>query len=374
MNDGVHLVSIGGHRWLSPPEVQELDFRVATGLADRLGGEHHVIGRAAPGETGGVERSGRVVVHRLNARSTISFARRANADARKIVASLGSRVVVTTSDVAGALAMWRAPARVPVVVQVQGALLDPGPEYGSALKRFAIRSTMRAAVRRASAVRALNAVIADQARAAGARGPVAVLGSRVDVKQFSPAEARAAGPRIGTVGGLLAVKNQSVLLDALADLSVDHPDAELVFVGDGPLRETLATRARKLGVESRVEFAGRIAHQDVVEVLRSLAVYAQPSFSEGEPRALLEAQAVALPAVVSDIPAHRGIVGDERTALVVPADDPAAWAKAFRRVLDDRAFGAELGDAARARVVAEHEFDALLDRFAAFLCGVVTAA
>src|SRR5262249_53604193 len=114
-------------------------------------------------------------------------------------------------------------------------------------------------------------------------------------------------------------------------------------------------------------FAGSVPYRDVVEVLRSFAVYAQPSFSEGEPRALLEAQAVGLAAVVSDIPAHRGIVADEQQGLLVPSDDPHAWAKSLRRVLDDRAFGAQLGNAARTRVVAEHEFDALLDRFADFL-------
>ncbi len=364
----MHLVTIGGHRWVSPPENQELDFRVAQGLAERLGGEHHVIARAAKGQRGGKDRSDRIVVHRLDGQSTLSFARQARRIVRGLAGSLGENVVITTSDVAGALAVWRAPAPVPVVVQVQGATLDPGTEYGSVVKRFAIRSTMRAAVRRADAVRVLNAGIAEQARAAGARGPIAVIGSRVDIEQFSPAPERAPGPpRLGTVGALLAVKNQAVLLDATADLAVDHPDVELVIVGDGPLREPLSARAVKLGIEARVKFVGRIAHGDVVDVLRSITVYAQPSFSEGEPRALLEAQAVGLPGVVSDIPAHRGIVGDEQTALVVPADDPAAWVKAFRRLIDDASFAAELGAAGRARVCAQHEFNALLDRFADFL-------
>ncbi len=195
-----------------------------------------------------------------------------------------------------------------------------------------------------------------------------MIGSRVDVEQFSPAAGNAArGRRIGTVGGLLAVKNQAVLLDAMADLVPDQPDAELVLVGDGPLRSALVDRARRLGIDTHVKFTGNIPHRDVIEVLRSLAVYAQPSFSEGEPRALLEAQAVGLPAVVSDIPAHRGIVADEQQGVLVPTDDPHAWAKALRRVLDDRALGAQLGDAARRRVVGEHEFDSLLDRFADFL-------
>jgi glycosyltransferase involved in cell wall biosynthesis len=368
VNDAVHLITIGGHRWLSPPESQEVDLPVMQGLAARLGGEHHVIARAADGQSGGDDHADPVIVHRVAAKSPWSFARKARALVRNVAGALGPSVVVTTSDVVGALTMLRKPVDLPVVVQVQGAVLDPGPEYGSSIKRFVMRSTMRAAVRRADSVRALNAAIAEQARRAGARGPIAVIGSRVDVQRFSPADAAAApSARIGTVGGLVAVKNHAMLLDATADLASDHPNAELVLVGDGPMRGSLLERARVLGIESRVTFTGNVQHRDVVGILRSLAVYAQPSFSEGEPRALLEAQAVGLPSVVSDIPAHRGIVGDEETALVVPADDAPAWAKAFRRLLDDRTFAAELGAAARAKVVAEHEFNALLDRFADFL-------
>ncbi len=156
MNDRVHLVTIGGHRWLSPAETQEPDFRVAQGLAERLGGEHHVIARTAVAQAASVDRSGAVTVHRLDNQSAWSFARRARDVTRSLAASFDAPVVVTTSDVAGALAMWRPPVRVSVVVQVQGSVLDPGSEYGSVAKRFAIRTTMRMAVRRANAVRSVE--------------------------------------------------------------------------------------------------------------------------------------------------------------------------------------------------------------------------
>jgi len=365
----LHLITVGGHRWCSPPERQEVDFPVARGLADRLGGEHHVVGRSVPGDDGGDDRTGNVVVHRLaGAESAWSFARRSRALVAELASRLGPDVVVTTSDPAGALAMRRPPARVPVVVQVQGSVLDPGLEYGSPLKRRIMRATMRRAVRNADGVRALNRFIAEQAEAAGAPGPIAVIGSRVDVELFSPgAGAAPHPPRIGAFGGLLPVNNQRVLVEALAQIGGDHPDAELVLVGDGPLRAALVARADELGVRPRLTLAGSIPHGDVPDLLRGLTVFAQPSYSEGEPRALLEAQAVGIPAVVSDIPAHRGIVADGETALIVPADDSAAWAKAFCRLLEDHAYAAELGAAGRARVRAEHEFGALLDRFAGFL-------
>jgi glycosyltransferase involved in cell wall biosynthesis len=362
----LHLVTIGGHRWCSPPEQQQVDFPVAKGLADRLGGEHHVIARAIAGQTTGDDRAGNVVVHRLAASGSVwAFARHAKALARQLVSSLRESVVITTSDVAGALAVRRAPAGVPLVVQVQGDVLDPGPEYGSPLKRRVMRAAMRGAVRRADGVRALNQFIAAQAATAGARGPVAVIGSRVDVTRFSPGAVVPPSPRLGAVGDLLAVKNQGVLIDALGRL--DRNDVELVILGEGPARADLERRAQAAGLGERVSLPGRVAHDDVVTTLRSLTLFAQPSLSEGEPRAVLEAQAVGLPVVVSDIPAHRGLVVDDREGLLVAPGDVSAWSVAIERVLADAVGAHAMGQAGRQRVLAEHEFETLLDQFADFL-------
>jgi glycosyltransferase involved in cell wall biosynthesis len=89
---------------------------------------------------------------------------------------------------------------------------------------------------------------------------------------------------------------------------------------------------------------------------------------------LLEAQAVGLPAVVSDIPAHRGIVRDDTNGLVVATSEASEWARAFRTLIQDPARAARLGDAARTYACEHHEFGAQLDRFAAFLVETATCA
>jgi glycosyltransferase involved in cell wall biosynthesis len=366
-----HLLSLGGHRWLLPPRRQEVDFPVAQGLAERLGGEHHIIGRS---ESDGTDTAhdGAVTVHTLSARLPLAlFAPAAARVARRIIRDLGPDVVMTTSDAAGALSYLTRPRRSwpPTVVQVQGGLLDAGPEYGSRAKRTIIDRTMRRAVRRGDAVRALNARIAEQVRAAGCRNPVAIIGSRVDVARFQPPPQATPSdpPRIGAVGGMAEVKNHEVLIDAIAQLGAAGIKAELVLVGDGPRRAALAERARARHVADRVVFTGALPYSEVPEVLQSLSAFAQPSFSEGEPRALLEAQATGLATVVSDIPAHRGIVRSDVNGVIVPATDASAWADAFRVLIEHPDRASALGHAARASVCAEHEFETLLDRFAKLL-------
>jgi glycosyltransferase involved in cell wall biosynthesis len=366
----LNLITVSGHAFSDEPSRHTLDLPVLHGLATRLGGEHHVIGRAASG-TSGVHRAGAVTFHTIAARTGLpEFVHTAAQTCTSVARQLGSDLVLTSSDVVGALVVLylRRRRSAPVVVQVQGRVIDAGNEYGSRAKRRAIHETMTRAVRRADGVRALNAHIAEQVRAAGATCPIAVVGSRVDVDMFTPpTKPRTGRPRIGSVGSLVPVKNHEVLLLALAELRHAGVDVQLVLVGDGELRPFLERRARDLDIVDHVTFAGTRPYADIPALMQSFTIYAQASFSEGEPRALLEAQACARPAVVSDIPSHRGIVQPDRTGTIVPAADAVAWAKAFRTLVEQPDVASELGRHAREYVCAHHEFEPMLDRFADFL-------
>jgi glycosyltransferase involved in cell wall biosynthesis len=366
----MNLVTLGGHVWNGSVDGTHPDFRVARELAVRLGGAHHVIGRA-PAADAGTRAAGPLVLHLTDA--TLAkplFVERSARLARELVANLGPDVVLSTSDALGALVLQllgrRRPA--PAVVQVQGGILQPGHEYGNRAKRAVLGFSMRRAVRHADGVRALNAHIAQQARAVGARGPVGIIGSRVDVQRFRPtARPRAGTPVIGALGGLAPVKNHVMLVDALGHLRDRRVDARLVIAGEGPERETITRHATAVGLADRVELLGRIDYARIPDVLAMFTVFAQPSFSEGEPRALLEAMACAIPAVVSDIPSHRGIVEKERNALLAPATDARAWARHFERLLSDPDLASDIGTAGRSAACAEHDFDQMIERFASFL-------
>src|SRR5205085_2410845 len=93
-------------------------------------------------------------------------------------------------------------------------------------------------------------------------------------------------------------------VDAVAELARRGVDAHLLVAGEGGARASLLERARRHGVGDRVDLRGRIPHDRMPDFLASLHAFAQPSFSEGEPRAVLEAMASGLAVVVSDLPAH----------------------------------------------------------------------
>lgn len=103
---------------------------------------------------------------------------------------------------------------------------------------------------------------------------------------------------IGHVGRFVPVKNQSFLVNILVEMKKICPNAKLMLVGDGDLREQVAKEAEDRGVEHDILFTGR--RSDVNRLLQAMDVFVMPSLFEGLPVSLVEAQAAGLPIVASD--------------------------------------------------------------------------
>lgn len=179
------------------------------------------------------------------------------------------------------------------------------------------------------------------------------------------------GGLVLAVGRLVGKKGFGDLLDAVALLGPDDGLQELVIVGAGPLGEELADRARRLGVQDRVRFAGARPTSEVRELLESAAVLAVPCVvapdgdADSMPVIAKEALAMEVPVVASDAAGLPEIV-DDRVGRRVRAGDPQDLARGLREVLalspQERA---ALGRAGRERATGElgllHQTGVLLD-------------
>lgn len=148
----------------------------------------------------------------------------------------------------------------------------------------------------------------------------------------------------GCVARLDPVKGLDVLVRAIAGVA----GVTLVLIGRGPERSRLATLAADIGLGERVRFAGEIA--GAARLLRAFDVYASASGKEGMPLAVLEAMALGLPVVASDIPAHREILGTGYAGLVERT--PEALGGAIGRAFADGAWRAALAAENRRRAPA----------------------
>lgn len=103
---------------------------------------------------------------------------------------------------------------------------------------------------------------------------------------------------VGHVGRLTRQKNHRYLLEIFAKLREIREDAVLLLVGIGELEDEIRAQARELGIGDAVIFAGQ--RFDIPQLLSAMDVFVFPSFHEGMPNTVIEAQATGLPCVIAD--------------------------------------------------------------------------
>jgi len=158
---------------------------------------------------------------------------------------------------------------------------------------------------------------------------------------------------VGIVARAQPHRRFDLLLEAARRLVDAVPEARLLVIGRGTRRARVAEApARRLGIADRVIFAG-YRSQDYAEVLRQIDVFSLlvPG-SDGTCRALLEAAACAIPAVVTGRGALPEIVLHRETGLVVE-EDPESLAAGWRELLADPERRTDMGRAAYERAQAE---------------------
>ncbi len=154
-----------------------------------------------------------------------------------------------------------------------------------------------------------------------------------------------------TVGRQEFQKGQEYLVAAFDQLAGSHPRAVLLIAGrPGHATPVLQARCAQSEHRDRIHILGQ--RDDVPELLAAADVFAFPSRYEGFGGALVEAMALAVPAVISDIGALREVV-DGTGAVLVPSGDSEALAAGITRIVDDPAWAADLGARARS-MFADH--------------------
>jgi len=166
---------------------------------------------------------------------------------------------------------------------------------------------------------------------------------------------------IGFSGRLVPQKNLRDLVWAFHLFAQGTSDSvALVFIGDGPLRDSLAQFAAELGRRDIVHFVGH--RNDACELVADLSTFCMPSAFEGMSNSLMEAMASGIPCVVSDITPNRELIEHEKNGLVFPVGDATQLAKCLLRFHNEEDFSRQLGLAAQARLANEHSVALLVNR------------
>jgi glycosyltransferase involved in cell wall biosynthesis len=217
--------------------------------------------------------------------------------------------------------------------------------------------------------------MAQDLRARGYRS-VDVIARGVDTRLFHPVRRSAAlreawgvGPQglaVVWVGRVAPEKNLPLVLAAFDAIRRERPDARLVIVGDGPLRQSL-----QAGHPQHI-YAGMRTGEDLAAHYASGDLFLFPSLSETYGNVTLEAMASGLCVVAYDCAAAAEVIASGREGLLAPPGDVAAFVAQARRAAGDAGLCAGLGRAAHQRSESL-DWERIHDRFGAALKRVVDA-
>jgi glycosyltransferase involved in cell wall biosynthesis len=195
------------------------------------------------------------------------------------------------------------------------------------------------------------------------------LGNGIDLGRFDPASV-AEGERarvraelgvaddevlVGAVGRLVAEKGLVELFDAARRLQATHSRVRIVVVGPADLDkgDAIGAEAVEAARADGVILPGR--RDDMVAVYSALDAYVLASHREGFPRSAMEAAAMSLPVVATDIRGCREVVDHGVTGELVPVRDAGALARAIGHLADDESLRRSMGEAGRVRALAEFD-------------------
>lgn len=131
---------------------------------------------------------------------------------------------------------------------------------------------------------------------------------------------------IGHVGRFIPLKNQSFLIDILEELHKTMSEVKILFVGEGDTMEEVKLKVESKGLMNLVIFTG--VRSDVARLMQAMDIFVMPSWFEGLPVSLVEAQAAGLPIVASDTISHESDLSG--TILFKSIKEPAVnWAKSI---------------------------------------------
>lgn len=163
---------------------------------------------------------------------------------------------------------------------------------------------------------------------------------------------------VGMVAQLIQRKGHFYLMEAIDTLRRDYPDLRVLLFGKGPLQAELEAEIARRQLGDIISFAG--FRNDLPKWLGGLDILAHPADMEGLGVSLLQASAAAVPIIASRAGGLPEAVLDGVSGILIPRGDIAALTTALRRLLDDADLRRQMGEAGRARILAEFSVDAMV--------------
>jgi len=271
------------------------------------------------------------------------------------------------SDLFAFLLKWLLPKRIPVVSTAHAWVMV-------GFKGEIYRRLDLTLMRRFNHLIAVSHATKDEMVHAGVQAElISVIHNGIDTHAWAPGRALGslrdelkldhAFPVIGYVGRIMPEKDLKTWLRAAALVSEKYPQARFVLVGEGKDNTTfeqLKKLAAEIGIAERTYFPGY--RSDLIPFYAAFDFFLLSSRREGLPNSILEAMAMGLPVVTTDVAGAKELVLDGQTGYVLPQGDAASLARAIITLAADGSLRQQMSQAGRQRIEREFSFATRLRR------------
>lgn len=276
----------------------------------------------------------------------------------ELVGRLRPDIIHAHSPVLNAIPAIRAGRRagIPVVYEIRAfwedAAVDHGTTHEGSVRYRAIRTLETWALKRVDHAFTICEGLRRDILARGIpESKVTVIPNAVDVEGFQLSGdpdlalkhelGLADCTVVGFVGSFYAYEGLDLLVDAFAALSQTRPDLRLLLVGGGPQDANLKAQVKRLGLEDKVVFTGRVPHADVSRYYDQIDLLAYPRHSMRltelvTPLKPLEAMAQGRIFVASDVGGHKELIRDGETGCLFAAGSVSGLAESIDQMLGNR--------------------------------------
>lgn len=281
--------------------------------------------------------------------------------------------------------------KLPVVYECRAFWEDAAVDHGTSSEwgmRYRLSRALESHVfRRADAVTTICEGLRNEIVSRGiAADKITVIPNAVDTVNFTVGgEARAdlqeqlglSGKTVlGFIGSFYAYEGIPLLVRALPDLLLSHPDLRLLLVGGGPQEQEIKALIAALGLEDKVVMPGRVDHRKVQDYYNLVDIFVYPRLSMRltelvTPLKPLEAMAQGRLVIASDVGGHKELIREDETGVLFSAGQSAALTEAVNGLLARRGQWQQMRDNGRAFVEQERTWASSVARYKAVYEGVL---
>ncbi|MGZ3862321.1 MAG: glycosyltransferase [Bacteroidia bacterium] len=197
--------------------------------------------------------------------------------------------------------------------------------------------------------------------------PIEIVSFGVDTEIFKPGPAKAGNQVVfGIIKSLEKKYGIDYLIRAFNEVIKKYPARDLLLkiVGDGSQREDYKRLCRELNITDKVEFVGKVPHEEVLKYHRQIDIFVSLSVLDSESFgvSLVEAMSCGKPVIASDVAGFKEVVGNESCGTLVPKNSYKEAAAAMSFYLENPDEAAKKGANARQRVLAGYDWNKNVDQ------------